>query len=74
MECVSIKMDIHTKEMIRLTENSTPGSLPANQLLGLEADPRNPDILWIGSYQGLIRMNKNTLACEVFSLGQVRPH
>ncbi len=68
-----IKMDIHTKEMIRLTENLTPGSLPANQLLGLEADPRNPDILWIGSYQGLIRLNKNTLACEVFSLKEGLP-
>jgi len=68
-----LKINNRTKEMIQIKETENAGSLPANQLLGLRADPRNPDLLWIGSYQGLILLNKETLKCEVFSLKEGLP-
>jgi signal transduction histidine kinase/DNA-binding response OmpR family regulator/ligand-binding sensor domain-containing protein len=68
-----LSIDLRTKKIIQLKESETVGSLPANQLLGLEADPRNGELLWIGSYQGLISLNKKTLKCEVFSLKEGLP-
>jgi signal transduction histidine kinase/ligand-binding sensor domain-containing protein/DNA-binding NarL/FixJ family response regulator len=68
-----ISIDLRTKKMVQLKESEKAGSLPANQLLGIEADPRNPDLLWIGSYQGLVSLNKKTLRCEVFSLKEGLP-
>ncbi len=62
-----IRINIQTKKITQLKENTTPGSLPANQLLGLATDGVHPEWLWIGSYQGLIKLNKNTLKSEVFS-------
>jgi signal transduction histidine kinase/DNA-binding response OmpR family regulator len=66
-------IDIQTKKISRLKENQESGSLPSNQLLGLKEDPLHPDIIWIGSYQGLIRLNKTTLKCNIFSLNEGLP-
>ncbi|HLA58878.1 MAG TPA: ATP-binding protein, partial [Puia sp.] len=66
-------IDIRTKKISRLKENQGSGSLPSNQLLSVKQDPLHPDILWIGSYQGLIQLNKNTLQCKVFSLNEGLP-
>lgn len=63
-----VKIIIQSKEIHQLKERAEPGSLPANQLLGFRADPLRPDIVWIGSYQGLISLNKKTLKCEVYSV------
>ena len=68
-----LKIDIRSKQIQQLKENRSPGSLPTNQLLGFRPDPRNRDILWIGSYQGLIGLNKKTLKCEVYSLKEGLP-
>ena len=62
-----IRMNIQTKKITQLKENMGTTSLPANQLLGLASESAHPELLWIGSYQGLIRLNKNTLRSEVFS-------
>jgi signal transduction histidine kinase/CheY-like chemotaxis protein/AraC-like DNA-binding protein/streptogramin lyase len=68
-----LKIDIATKQISRLKVGSGAGSLPSNQLLGLRADPLHTDILWIGSYLGLIRLDKKNMKCEVFSLKEGLP-
>ena len=65
--------DIHSGKTQQVKENDLPGSLPTNQLLGLKADPNQQDLLWIGSYQGLICLNKKTLKCEIYSLNEGLP-
>jgi WD40 repeat protein len=68
-----IRINIHTHEMIQCREDSSAGSLPTSQLLGLMADPSITGLLWIGSYQGLIVINKNTLRSRIFSLKEGLP-
>jgi signal transduction histidine kinase/CheY-like chemotaxis protein/ligand-binding sensor domain-containing protein len=68
-----LEINIRTKEIRQFKENQTPGSMPTDQLLALRADPLRPDIIWIGSYQGLISLNKKTLHCESFSLKEGLP-
>ncbi len=68
-----LKIDEQTKQIDQFKESSSAGSLPTNQLLGFRADPIHPNILWIGSYQGLISFNKNTGKCEVFSINEGLP-
>ena len=63
-----LRMNIQTKEITQLRETTGPVSLPANQLLGLASETVHPELLWIGTYQGLIKLNKNTLKSEVYSL------
>lgn len=62
-----IRMNIRTKQITQLKENTATTPLPANQLLSLASEPAHPELLWIGSYQGLIKLDKNTLRSEVFS-------
>ncbi len=66
-------IDINTKEIRQLKEGISITSLPTNQLLGMKPDPNNPDILWIGSYQGLIALNKKSLQCTTFSVTEGLP-
>jgi signal transduction histidine kinase/ligand-binding sensor domain-containing protein/DNA-binding NarL/FixJ family response regulator len=68
-----LRIDIHTRMVQQYKENSIPGSLPTNQLLGFRADPKHPDLLWIGSYQGLIRLNKRTLHFDLFGMKEGIP-
>lgn len=51
----------------QLKQNPSSGSLPTNQLLGLKPDPTRPDLLWIGSRNGLVCLNKKTLKAQVFN-------
>jgi signal transduction histidine kinase/ligand-binding sensor domain-containing protein/DNA-binding NarL/FixJ family response regulator len=66
-------IDIRTKEVRQIKESPARGTLPTNQLLGLRADPRQKDLLWIGSYEGLICLHKKTLQCEIFSYKEGLP-
>jgi signal transduction histidine kinase/CheY-like chemotaxis protein/streptogramin lyase len=68
-----LRINIITKEIVQLKESQSAGALPANQLLGLVADPLNQDLLWIGSYQGLILLHKQSMTCNVFSLNEGLP-
>lgn len=68
-----ISIDINSKKIYQLKEGTAAGSLPTNQLLDLEPDPSRPDILWIGSYQGLIALNKKTFQCKTFSVAEGLP-
>jgi signal transduction histidine kinase/CheY-like chemotaxis protein/ligand-binding sensor domain-containing protein len=62
-----LRMNIQTKKITQLEENGGMTPLPANQLLSMASDPAHPELLWIGSYQGLIKLNKKTLRSEIFS-------
>jgi signal transduction histidine kinase/CheY-like chemotaxis protein/ligand-binding sensor domain-containing protein/AraC-like DNA-binding protein len=68
-----IRINQLTKKITQIKEDRSAGSLPSNQLLGLKADPQHPEYLWIGSYQGLIQFNKNTLTSKIFSLKEGLP-
>jgi signal transduction histidine kinase/DNA-binding response OmpR family regulator/ligand-binding sensor domain-containing protein len=52
---------------------SAANPFPVNEPLGLRTDPLHPDVLWVGSFQGLIRMDKNTLQYKVFSMKEGLP-
>jgi len=67
-----LNLDLNTKKVRQFKEEHEVGSLPSNQLLGICADPVN-NILWIGSYQGLICFNKQTFRSEVFSVRENLP-
>lgn len=54
-------------------QKTAPGMLPTDLLLGLEPDPSRPDLLWIGSYEGLICLNKKTLSTQAFSVREGLP-
>lgn len=66
-------IDKGTKQLHQLKYELKPGAFPASKLLGFKADPSRPDILWIGSYEGLICFNKKTLRSTLFSLAQGLP-
>jgi signal transduction histidine kinase/DNA-binding response OmpR family regulator len=66
-------IDLKTQETRLLKETPEMGSLPTNHLVGLKTDPGNHNLLWIGSYQGLICLNKTTLKCQVYSTKQGLP-
>ncbi len=68
-----LKIDLQSKQIQQLLEDQSPGSLPTNQLLGFRTDPTRANLLWVGSYQGLICFNKKTLKSEVFSIGEGLP-
>ncbi|WP_031529663.1 hybrid sensor histidine kinase/response regulator transcription factor [Dyadobacter crusticola] len=54
-------------KMQLLKHHQGPGALPTNQLLGLKQDPSRPYLLWIGSRNGLICLDKKTLKAEIFN-------
>ncbi|HTJ14765.1 MAG TPA: ATP-binding protein [Dinghuibacter sp.] len=41
--------------------------LPTNMLIGLQSDPRRSDVLWVGTYEGLVRLDKHRLSARVFT-------
>jgi signal transduction histidine kinase/DNA-binding response OmpR family regulator/streptogramin lyase len=68
-----LRIDARTKEVRQLLKTPVPGSTPPITLLGLRADPRNKDILWIGSYEGLIRLETARLTTKIFSVKEGLP-
>jgi signal transduction histidine kinase/DNA-binding response OmpR family regulator/ligand-binding sensor domain-containing protein len=62
-----LKIDIHSKE-IRQIKKSPENSLFANQLLGIRPDPTRSNLLWIGTFQGLMCFDKNESRTELFSV------
>ncbi|MGM9509016.1 ATP-binding protein [Larkinella sp. GY13] len=56
-----------TGQIRQLKHTQAPGGLPTNQLLGLKPDPSRADLLWIGSRNGLISLNKKTLKAASFN-------
>ncbi|HEY0176577.1 MAG TPA: triple tyrosine motif-containing protein, partial [Pedobacter sp.] len=68
-----LAIDIATKQLRQLKNQIYPQAIPTDQLLGMRQDPKRADILWIGSYQGLICLNKKTLKSQLFSQEQGLP-
>ena len=68
-----LRIDARTKEVRQLLKTQAPGATPPITLLGLRADPRNKGILWIGSYEGLIRLETARLTTKIFSVKEGLP-
>lgn len=66
-------IDLLNRNVRHFQKNQRADSFPANELLGLSADPGRPDLLWVASYQGLIRLNKSTGDYRLFSLKEGLP-
>lgn len=65
--------DIKKNKIHKILKGTSPGALPTNELLGIVPDKTRSNLLWIGSRQGLICFNKNTMRSEVFSTEQGLP-
>ena len=62
-----IRIERATKQ-IKVINQATPlAHLPSNLLLGMQNDPTRSTILWIGSHEGLICLDKTTLRGQLFT-------
>ncbi|MBE7170787.1 MAG: response regulator [Williamsia sp.] len=68
-----VRINRATKKIDRFSKSTNTGILPIEDLLGLQQDPSRPDLLWIGSFEGLICLHKSTLQAEVFTTAQGLP-
>lgn len=66
-------VDIQTKKVQYFNWKAYPKMLPTDQLLGFKKDPTRPELFWIGTYEGLVCLNKHTLKSEIFSVEQGLP-
>ncbi len=66
-------IDLLTRRIRHFQKNRPSDPLPTNELLGVCGDPIRPGLLWVASYQGLIRLNKTTGAYKLFSLKEGLP-
>jgi len=60
-----LKVNLDTKKIYHIKNNTK--SLPVNHLISLIPDPKNDDILWIGSNDGLIQYSKKNNKGKIFS-------
>ncbi|WP_265427179.1 hybrid sensor histidine kinase/response regulator transcription factor [Chryseobacterium sp. YIM B08800] len=60
-----IKVNFGTKKIDYIKNNTK--DFPVNHLISLTPDPKNDNILWIGSNDGLIQFNKNDNKVKIFS-------
>ncbi|TDE11274.1 hybrid sensor histidine kinase/response regulator transcription factor [Dyadobacter psychrotolerans] len=63
-----LSVEIRTKKITWFNQKTHPDLFPTDLLQGLQQDPANPDLLWIGTYDGLVRLSKKTLNSEVFTM------
>jgi hypothetical protein len=68
-----LRIDRQHKSIRQITQSTHPRALPTNQLLSFADDPTRPDLLWIGSYEGLICLDKRTLTSRFFSTDEGLP-
>jgi signal transduction histidine kinase/DNA-binding NarL/FixJ family response regulator/ligand-binding sensor domain-containing protein len=66
-------IDLADKSIRRFQKGQATDSLPTNEILGLCADPKQPEIMWISSFQGLIRFDKLHGSSKVYSLQEGLP-
>ncbi|HEY4195734.1 MAG TPA: ATP-binding protein [Mucilaginibacter sp.] len=66
-------LDAKTKVIEQIRQHLGKNILPTNQLLVLCRDPTRKNLLWIGSYQGLICLDKTAMTTQVFSVQQGLP-
>ncbi|CAG4994004.1 Sensor histidine kinase RcsC [Dyadobacter sp. CECT 9275] len=61
-------VDIKTKQIGRFNRKTHPDMLPTDMVQGMQQDVAYPELLWIGTYEGLVRLNKKTLKSEIFTM------
>lgn len=62
-----IYIGLRNKDINQLKNRNSSDSFPTNQLLSCLEDPANSNILWIGSFEGLISLDKRTLRSKLYS-------
>lgn len=60
-----VKANLETRKIDNIKNNTK--DFPINHLISLAADPKNDDILWMGSNDGLIQYHKKNNKVKIFS-------
>lgn len=68
-----LRIDCNTKQVLQLNSKTYPRLFPTDMLLKIQPDPTRTQLIWIGTYQGLVCFNKEKLTSEVFSVKQGLP-
>lgn len=66
-------LDVATGKIQVFNSHSRPGLLPTDLLLGLQPDPVRPDVLWIGTYEGLVCLDMKSLRTQIFTTDDMLP-
>ncbi|GAB3748426.1 hypothetical protein GCM10028817_07000 [Spirosoma pomorum] len=69
-----VRVGISDRRVQSFNFGSAADNQPRQSLIDLEPDPTRPNILWIGSYQGLIRFDKKTGRYQRFTTAQGLPN
>jgi signal transduction histidine kinase/CheY-like chemotaxis protein/ligand-binding sensor domain-containing protein/AraC-like DNA-binding protein len=67
------RITLQNREVLHLKNNHAAHALPSDQLICLRQDPLQEDVLWIGSYQGLIALNKQQLSFNLYAVSHGLP-
>jgi signal transduction histidine kinase/DNA-binding response OmpR family regulator/ligand-binding sensor domain-containing protein len=65
--------DVTTGKIRLLNSNTRRGLFPTDMLVGLQRDPARPNLLWIGSYEGLICLDMRSLSSRLFTTEDMLP-
>jgi len=68
-----ICVDVPSGKALLLNSKTYPGLFPTDMLIGLQRDPSRPDLLWIGSYEGLVCFNERDLSGQWFTMEDMLP-
>ncbi len=62
-----LRFSLSTRQTRIYDHAQLPGTFLTNRLLGIMQDPQRADLLWVGSYEGLICLNRKTGQSRVFT-------
>ncbi|WP_053970121.1 hybrid sensor histidine kinase/response regulator transcription factor [Mangrovimonas sp. ST2L15] len=63
-----IRIDTKTSKISQFKAENTTNGLPTNNLISIISDSKEKNILWIASYYGLLKFNKNTFKNKLFTI------
>ena len=68
-----VNINLTTKKVIHLSNNTPKNKIPAHKLYGIVPDKTRQNILWIASNHGLLCLDKNTFKSKLFSVEEGLP-
>lgn len=66
-------VDEKATKLVHFKKDSAKNSLPTNNLINIIPDVKDKRILWIASYYGLLKFDKDTLESKLFSVSEGLP-
>lgn len=63
-----IRIDTKKNKISQFKAENIANSLPTNNLISIISDSKEKNILWIASYYGLLKFNKNTFENKLFTI------